>query len=292
MAKGLNTMTKIHIRRICIIGGYGAMGQCLKFFLAQLSHYEVTLFGENDWGQAKSLLSNQDIVIISVPIALTDEIIEKTANHIAPSTILADLTSIKSAPLTKMLNTHAGAVVGLHPIFGPTVTDSNKQVIIYCDGRKAEVYQWFIDDLISLGFTLKKMTANAHDQAMTFIQGIEHFSVFCMGVFLKQHNIPLEELMAISSPVYKMELNIIGRLFSQDADLYANIIASDEMRLDSIHEYAQLILKQVEQLKSTNGKTAFNEQFNDVKNWMGDFADKAYKESDRLLGIDKITTVT
>lgn len=82
------------------------------------------------------------------------------------------------------------------------------------------------------------MIASAHDQAMTFIQGIERFSVFCMGFFLKQHNIHLDKLMAISTPVYKMELNIIGRLFSQDADLYANIIVSDDRRLSNIHEYA------------------------------------------------------
>lgn len=281
MTKSIKEQT----RRICIVGGYGAMGQCLHFFLSQLTHYDVTLFGESDWGQAKTLLQNQDLVIISTPIALTDDVIERASAYISAKTIVADLTSIKSAPLTKMLSAHKGAVLGLHPIFGPTVTHSSKQVIVYCDGRNPPAYQWFIDDLTTLGFTLKKMTADAHDQAMTFIQGIEHFSVFCMGLFLKQHNIHLEELMAISSPVYKMELNIIGRLFSQDADLYANIIASDDARLNSIHDYAQLISKQVEQLKSNNGKTEFSNQFNEVKQWMGEFADKAYKESDRLLGI-------
>lgn len=283
--KEIKEITKAPMRRICIIGGHGAMGQCLAFFLKQLAHYEITLFGEDDWQEAQTLLKSQDMVIISTPIALTDEIITRASRYISSDTILADLTSIKSAPITQMLSTHRGAVVGLHPIFGPTVTNSNKQVIVYCDGRDSQHYQWFISDLITLGFTLKKMTASAHDQAMTFIQGIEHFSVFCMGIFLKQHNIHLEELMAISSPVYKMELNIIGRLFSQDADLYANIIASDDGRLNSIHDYAQLILKQVEQLKSTNGKLEFSEQFNDVKEWMGVFADKAYQESDRLLGI-------
>ncbi|WP_440616943.1 bifunctional chorismate mutase/prephenate dehydrogenase [Cysteiniphilum sp. 6C5] len=277
--------TKEQTRRLCIIGGHGAMGQCLAFFLEQLAHYEITLLGEYDWQHADTLLQNQDMVIISTPIALTDAIIEKASRYISSKTILADLTSVKSAPMTKMLNAHSGAVVGLHPIFGPSVTSSNKQVIVYCDGRDPQHYQWFINDLITLGFTLKNMTASAHDQAMTFIQGIEHFSVFCMGMFLKQHNIHLEELMAISSPVYKMELNIIGRLFSQDADLYANIIASDNDRLNSIQDYAQLILKQVEQLKSSNGKLEFSQQFNDVKEWMGEFADKAYQESDRLLGI-------
>ncbi|WP_119328305.1 bifunctional chorismate mutase/prephenate dehydrogenase [Cysteiniphilum halobium] len=281
----MTEITKKQTRRLCIIGGHGAMGQCLAFFLSQLTHYEITLFDEQDWEHANTLLKNQEIVIISTPIALTDQIIEKASSYIDSETILADLTSIKSSPMTKMLSAHSGAVVGLHPIFGPTVTNANKQVIVYCDGRDSQNYQWFINDLITLGFTLKKMTASAHDQAMTFIQGIEHFSVFCMGIFLKQHDIHLEELMAISSPVYKMELNIIGRLFSQDADLYANIIASDHERLKSIHDYAQLILKQVEQLKSPDGKIEFSQQFNDVKHWMGEFANKAYQESDRLLGI-------
>ncbi len=272
-------------RKICIIGGYGAMGQLLMRFLQTLPHYEISLFGEQDWDSPKHKLNNQDIVLISTPIAVTSTVIQKVSTYLNEYTILADLTSIKEEPLNIMLTAHRGPVVGLHPIFGPTINKAAKRVIIYCHGRHHEAYQWFIDDLIHLDFTLKQMSARAHDDAMTFIQGIEHFSVFCMGLFLKKHNIDLIELRSLSSPVYRMELNIIGRLFNQDPHLYANIIVSDNKRLDMIAEYAKLITEQASYLKNDDGKEQFVNHFNEVKNWMGEFSNKAYHESDRLLGI-------
>ena len=82
-----------------------------------MPHYEITLFGENDWSKTKEFLSKQDMVIISTLIKLTDEIIEQASRYISAKTILSDLTSIKSGLLTKMLNTQTGSVMGLHPVF-------------------------------------------------------------------------------------------------------------------------------------------------------------------------------
>ncbi len=49
--------------------------------------------------------------------------------------LLADLTSVKTAPMAKMMEIHQGAVVGLHPMFGPDIASMAKQVIAVCEGR-------------------------------------------------------------------------------------------------------------------------------------------------------------
>ena len=126
------------------------------------------------------------------------------------------------------------------------------------------------------------MTASEHDKAMTFIQGIEHFSVYCLGMFLKHKNIDVEKMMKLASPVYKMELNIVGRLFSQGPGLYADIIMADKDRENTISEYAEFVADHAKSIAESD-KGKFINNFNDVKNWMGVFADKAYEESDRLL---------
>ncbi|MDE4969881.1 prephenate dehydrogenase dimerization domain-containing protein, partial [Francisella tularensis] len=78
------------------------------------------------------------------------------------------------------------------------------------------------------GFSIETMTAEAHDEAMTIIQGIEHFSVYFLGMFLKHKNIDIHKMLKLASPVYKIELNIVGRLFSPAPGLYADIIMSDK----------------------------------------------------------------
>ncbi len=274
-------------KNICIIGGYGAMGQMLKQFLLKLE-YNITLFGENDWDtEAQNKLKDQDLIIISVPISVTKETISRCCQYIAKRTILTDITSVKTEPLKWMLEFHKGPTLGLHPIFGPTIQNPKDQVIIYCNGREPKAYNWFLKSLTSLQFTLKEMTAKSHDDAMTFIQGIEHFITFCVGGYLKQENADIEALLSMASPVYKMELNIIGRLFNQDPELYANIIASDATRLASIKRFSELVQKEADNLQSPQAKSQFVDTFNTIKHWMGDFTEKAYQESDKGLRISK-----
>ena len=65
--------------------------------------------------------------------------------------LLADLTSVKRVPLTKMLDVHKGAVVGLHPMFGPDIASMAKQVVVCCDGRFSERYEWLLEQNSNLG---------------------------------------------------------------------------------------------------------------------------------------------
>lgn len=270
-------------KKICIIGGNGEMGQMTQNIFGKfLPDYTLTIFDEEDWENPGTKLTDQDIVIISVPIYLTDEIIKKTIPYLSEGTILADYTSIKKEPLETMLSNYDGPVVGLHPIFGPTISSPDKQVIVVCDGKQQDKYQYFIDDLAKIGFCIEKMTSQDHDEAMTFIQGIEHFSVYCLGMFLKERNIDIEKMMKLSSPVYKMELNIVGRLFSQGPGLYSDIIMSDKQRQQTIAEFADFVSSNADKI-AQGDKQSFIENFKSVKQWMGEFADQAYKDSDKLL---------
>ena len=259
------------------------MGQCLAGFLGKISHYRITLFTKDDW-KAPRKLADQDLVIISVPIAITDKIIHQASQYLSPKTILSDLTSIKQKPMAAMLKYHSGPVVGMHPVFGPDIIHAQNHTIAYCHGRDEKNYQWFIDDLGALKFTLKKMHAKAHDQAMDFIQGVEHFSTYCLGLFLLKNTPDINTLYALASPIYKVKLNMLGRLFSKDSTLFADIIMADADRTHIIKQYSELCRDEAIQVGQQN-KALFIQQFNQVKAWLGDFAENARKNSDKILEI-------
>ncbi|WP_318263300.1 prephenate dehydrogenase dimerization domain-containing protein [Francisella-like endosymbiont] len=181
-----------------------------------------------------------------------------------------------------MPTNYNGPLVGLHPIFGPTISSPENQVIVVCDGKQQDKYQYFINDLARIGFSIEKMTAEAHDEEMTFIQGIEHFSVYCLGLFLKHKNIDIHKKLKLASPVYKMEQNIVGRLFSQVHSLYADIIMSDKQRQQTIAEFADLVNSNAKKVSQGNKQT-FIKNFKAVKEWMDYFAPQSYKNTDRLL---------
>ncbi len=56
-----------------------------------------------------------------------------------------------------MLSVHNGAVVGLHPMFGSDVNSIAKQVIIYCEGRNPQAYQWLLEQLSVWGLNYIKL---------------------------------------------------------------------------------------------------------------------------------------
>jgi chorismate mutase / prephenate dehydrogenase len=271
---------KPELRPIVVVGGHGQLGG-LFCRLFELSGYQVRQLGSQDWGRADEILADAGMVVVSVPINVTEQIIGKLSN-LPDDCILADLTSIKSGPLQAMLEAHNGPVIGLHPMFGPDISSLAKQVIVYCDGRNPENYQWLLEQFQIWGATLNRISAIEHDQGMTLIQALRHFTSFVYGVHLAEEDPKIEQLMSLSSPIYRLELAMVGRLFAQDAQLYADIIMSAPQNIAMIKRFHQRFGEAIEMLE-TQDKEAFKQAFNQVENWFGDYAGHFLAESQGLL---------
>lgn len=265
---------------IVIIGGQGQMGR-LFANLFKLSGYSVKIIGSKNGDQTAEFVKNAIAVIVTVPINKTLDVINglpKLPEHC----ILTDFTSIKEKPLTAMLNKHNGPVVGLHPMFGPDVDVLAKQIVVYSDGRFPEKYQWLIEQMRIWGATLYGISAAEHDKCMSFIQALRHFTSFSYGVNLKSESANLDQLIALSSPIYRLELMMVGRLFAQDPQLYADIIMSSDENIELIKRYHQRLGEMVKLLEQRK-KGQFIDEFNEVHDWFGHYAERFMNESRSLL---------
>lgn len=222
---------------VVIVGGHGQLGG-LFGRMFRLSGYDVKVLGSQDWERADEILDGAGLVVVTVPIHLTESVITKL-NNLPENCILCDLTSIKSKPLNAMLRSHSGPVVGLHPMFGPDVPSLAKQVVVYCDGRGEETYQWLLKQIEIWGASLCKCEAQEHDHGMTLIQALRHFTSFAYGLHLSGENPNIENLLQLSSPIYRLELAMVGRLFAQDPNLYADIILSSDENIEMIKRFHQ-----------------------------------------------------
>ncbi|WP_439238393.1 bifunctional chorismate mutase/prephenate dehydrogenase [Lonepinella sp. BR2919] len=269
------------IKKIVVVGGNGKLGGLFVRFL-RLSGYAVDILGRQDWQSADQILANSDVVIVCVPIANTLETIERLQPYLTENMLLTDLTSVKRQPLHKMLEVHHGAVVGLHPMFGPDIASMAKQVVVRCDGRYPERYQWLLDQIAIWGAKIYQVDAAEHDHSMTYIQALRHFSTFANGLHLSKQPVKLANLLALSSPIYRLELAMIGRLFAQDGGLYADIIMDKPENLAVIESLKE---SYVESLKffETGDKQGFIDTFNKVSQWFGEYSDLFMKESRQLL---------
>ncbi|BEM07680.1 bifunctional chorismate mutase/prephenate dehydrogenase [Serratia marcescens] len=277
--KGFKTLCP-QLRPIVIIGGNGQMGRLFNRLLT-LSGYQVRVLDQEDWPQAEQLLADAGMVIVSVPIHVTEQVISRLPT-LPADCILVDLASVKNRPLHAMLAAHSGPVVGLHPMFGPDVGSVAKQVVVYCDGRQPEAYQWLLEQLQVWGARLHRISAVEHDQNMAFIQALRHFATFAYGLHLAEENVQLEQLLALSSPIYRLELAMVGRLFAQDPQLYADIIMSSEENVALIKRYYQRFGEAITLLEHGD-KQAFIDSFRKVEHWFGDYAQRFLVESRTLL---------
>jgi len=269
-----------NMKRIVIIGGNGLLGQ--RFVeMFRLSGYDVDILGRANWDQAKKICSKAGLVIVGSPIDVTESVIEQLS-FLPEDCILADITSIKNSPLAAMMKVHKGPVVGLHPMFGPDIPSFAKQVVAYCDGRGEDKYQWLIEQMKIWGAHLYQVKASVHDESMTLIQALRHFTSFVYGLHLKEVDADLEQLLDLSSPIYRLELAMVGRLFAQEPALYADIILSQKNNLDMIKRYHQHFADAIELLEKTD-RAEFIKRFESVTDWMGDYSTLFLDESRALL---------
>ncbi|MFT5881294.1 MAG: chorismate mutase/prephenate dehydrogenase [Moritella sp.] len=268
------------IGRIVMIGGGGKLGM-LFTRMFRLSGYQVDILEQGDWHKADALFAQAGLVMVSVPIHLTEAVITKLGN-LPQDCVLADITSIKDKPLQAMLKAHKGPVVGLHPMFGPDVGNLAKQVIVCCDGRSKDKYQWLLQQMQIWGARIYDVDAAEHDDAMTLIQALRHFTSFVYGAHLAEENPDLQQLLDLSSPIYRLELAMVGRLFAQDPALYADIILASENNVAMIRRYADRFVQAAEMLER-NDKQSFIRSFEVVADWFGDYSTQFLQESRNLL---------
>lgn len=265
-------------RPIIIVGGAGQLGQ-LFVRLFQTSGYQVQVVDKTSseaiaWQQAQ-------LVLVSVPIAVTESVIANLP-ILADDCVLADVTSIKAAPLAAMLKQHGGPVVGLHPMFGPQVPNLAKQLVVVCAGRKAEQYGWLLQQLENWGAVLQAVPAVEHDERMAFVQVLRHLSTFVYGDHLAQEGIKIDELLSVSSPIYRLELMMVGRLFAQNASLYADIILANPTNLAMVSRY----LKQFQQVLKglqAGDREGFIKRFEALQQFFGHHGQQFLRESQQLL---------
>ena len=215
---------------IVIVGGKGAMGQLFEKQLVR-SGYEVRILDKDNQNDAERLLADAKCVIVSVPIHAVEQVVSRLPD-LHEDCLLVDITSVKASPLKAMENNHKGPVLALHPMFGPDIPHWVKQTVVVCQNKSFEVANQFLQQLKVWGCNLVEMDAKKHDEAMQIVQVMRHLTTFVYGQFLAKQSHSLDEIESCSSPIYHLELMMVGRLFAQSPELYSDIMLA---QLSLIH---------------------------------------------------------
>ncbi|WP_462175250.1 bifunctional chorismate mutase/prephenate dehydrogenase [Pseudoalteromonas gelatinilytica] len=266
---------------IVIVGGEGAMGQLFAQQFTR-SGYEVRILDKAQQAQSEAILKGAKLVLVSVPINALEQVVAALPT-LDDDCLLVDITSVKQKPLKALMAAHNGPVVGLHPMFGPDISHWVKQTVVVCEGRNHEVAQGLLAQLQVWGCQVVEMDAKKHDEAMQIIQVMRHLTTFVYGQFLAKQSHTLAELRSCSSPIYQLELMMVGRLFAQSPELYSDIMLAQFDDVESLlANYQETFAKTLEKLKAGD-KASLIAAFADAKEYFSDATAHFLTQSRSLL---------
>ncbi|MHC1756251.1 MAG: prephenate dehydrogenase [Methanosarcina sp.] len=247
--------------KILILGGTGEMGQWFTRFFKE-KDYEVTVWGRGGKVEVarrldvpfasdlEAVIPESDIVIVSVPINVTEETIAEVAPKMKAGSLLMDFTSIKVKPVEAMKKFAPGAVeiLGTHPMFGPTIPTIRGQTVILVP-VKGRSEKWFptIRQLFEEnGAHVEITTAAEHDRLVSVVQGLTHFAYIAIGATIDRLDFDIKKSRKFVSPVYSIMLDFVGRILGQNPYLYALI----QMENPGVPEVHEAFIKECEELSS------------------------------------------
>ena len=240
-----------------IIGGTDGLGKTLIYYFRD--DFEVYITGRDhkkgrqvaeelnvNYIESNAGLANiSDILVISVPIEHTSEVIREVARFMKSGSLMVDVTSVKEGPTKTMGEVLPESIeyIPTHPVFGPRTTRLDNQVIVLTADRKGEWYPQVYDYLASKNMRIIETTAEKHDFMMSIVQVLTHFSFISTASAIEKLKVDLNETEDYESPIYNLMIDMIARIVSQNPYLTYNIQSMNSNGPKIRNTFAEAVLE-------------------------------------------------
>lgn len=219
-----------------IIGSNGKMG---ALFTRLLTEAGLSVRGIDQPLTAETVhaaVAGADLVLLAVPVPAMDEVVAAVAPHLAPTTILADLCSLKTLPVKAMCDGFSGPVVGTHPLFGPS-PDPEDMTCCLTPGRGDDALNVLEELFASCGMTVFRSTSEEHDKAMAYIQGLNFVTTLSYLSCLPE-DVDIDRFL---TPSFKRRLTAAKTMVTRDAALFATLFDSNPFSGESVRSFRSFL---------------------------------------------------
>ncbi len=226
-------MTK-EIRNIFIIGNKGAMGSFFENRFKEIKGLIVDGMDQPiDKELMRSKLKESNLILLCVPIGAVEQLVSLIAEITTKFPILVDICSVKVNPMKLMLKRYPGPVVGTHPLFGPNPDKDFPLKIAMVRGRGDREFDLVKSFFKEGGFGTFECTAEEHDYAMAYIQGLNFVTTLsyfasCAGD---------ESLLRFLTPSFKRRIESAHKMLTQDSNLFQTLFESNPYSHEAVKRF-------------------------------------------------------
>lgn len=282
--------------KVAVIGGSGEFGRIFAELFKEEGHDVIITGRDAAKGEkvAKELgvrftndnvkaAEESDVVIISVYIENTVEVIRQVAPHVRSGCLLMDLTSVKVEPCRAMKKfaKRNVEIIGTHPMFGPRITSIEGLTFIVIPIRTKKWDKFLLDFLKNRKAKVFITTPGEHDRIMGVVQGLTHFAYIAAASTLRELNVDVRYSKNFASPIYELMLDLIARIVGQSPQLYASI----QMHNPVVKKVHRTFIRQAQMLRDIVAKkdtAAFAKIMTNAARHIGDI-DASMGRSDKAI---------
>ncbi len=258
--------------KVGIVGGQGRMGSWFAEILKEQG-VEALCTGPGTEISPREMARQCRIVVVSVPIAATIEVIRDIGALVPADGLLMDLTSLKKAPVDAMLKYSRAQVVGLHPLFGPAAENQDLSIGV-CPGRGREGLEWITDIFRKSGIRPVFFDPEAHDRVMGLIQGVHHFATLALALCIKESGYGREYLVDCATRTFTQNLDRIKTMLEQPSGLFGSLLMDNPFTEETMKIYLESC-ERLERITKEGDRETFQKLFESL----GDFFSKEGEKS-------------
>lgn len=279
-----------------IIGGSDGLGKTLIYYFRD--EFDVYITGRDhkkgnavanelnvNYIESNAGLANiSDLLIISVPIEYTCDVIREVAPFMKEGSVMVDVTSVKEGPTKTMAEVLPDTIeyIPTHPIFGPRTTRLDNQVIVLTPTKKGKWYDKVFKYLENKNMRVIETTAEKHDFMMSIVQVLTHFSFISTASAIEKLKVDISETEDYESPIYNLMIDMIARIVSQNPYLTYNIQSMNTNGPKIRNTFADAVIELRDAINSKDEEKFIDIAINATKH-MGDIKN-ALGRSDKAIG--------
>lgn len=270
--------------------GLGLIGSSLALKISE-AYNDITIYGEDisesnlKYTIENKIISNKleekdysklDILFVAIPVDQVLKVLSPILDKVGENTLVVDLGSTKK-PICDLVNSNQNRrkFLAAHPIAGtefsgPMSADSSlfdNKTIILCETEKTENRLLNIakDLFLSIGMSIKEMTADEHDKHIAYVSHLSHITSFMLGKTVMDKEKDEETIYDMAGSGFESTV----RLGKSSPSMWTPIFNQNKKNIiDALDEYLKNIKNFKHLIETDNLSEMFNEmeQINGIKN--------------------------
>lgn len=224
--------------KIALIGHQGRMGRLFATRLGDAGYMVAGVDRPLLPADLAAVCDHAHVVLLCVPVEALPAVLQLVVPHMDGTQVLADITSVKVRPHDVMEAAYSGPVVGTHPLFGPEPKDDHQLVAVTPGANAAPQHVALVERLFAdMGFCPFRTTAEEHDNAAAYIQGLNFISSVAYLATLAHR----EELLPFLTPSFQRRLDAARKMLTEDAALFEGMFEANPMSQDAVRSFRSFL---------------------------------------------------